>query len=310
MRIIRGVKNLSETFPDPVLTIGNFDGVHLGHQAILRKVVERARAINGTSIAFTFEPHPLKVLYPERAPKLLNTFHGKMRLFEAAGIQIVICANFTRAFAGQDPEGFARDVLSRKIGAKEVYVGYDYAFGRGREGSIDLLKSMGRTYGFDVGVVEAVEVKGAVVSSSTIRDLIAGGSVAEAARFLGRPYSIQGVVIPGSQRGHTLGFPTANLRTPNELIPGYGVYAVRAEVDGQWLKGVASIGVRPTFGGGPVSIEVYLFDFHEDIYGRRLDLSFVERLRGEEKFADVEALVRQMRKDVERAKRILANLPE
>jgi riboflavin kinase/FMN adenylyltransferase len=310
MRIIRGVKNLTETFPKPVLTIGNFDGVHLGHQAILRKVVERARAINGTSIAFTFEPHPLKVLAPERSPKLLNTFHGKMRLFEAAGIQVVICASFTRAFAGQDPEAFARDVLHKKIGAREVYVGYDYAFGRGREGSIDFLKKMGLAYGFEVGVVEAFEADGVVVSSSLVRDLVSAGSMAEAARFLGRHYSIEGVVVPGSHRGRTLGFPTANLRTPNELIPGYGVYAVRAAVDGQWLKGVASIGVRPTFGGGPVSIEVYLFEFNEDIYGRHLDLSFVARLRGEEKFPDAESLVRQMYKDAEQAKKVLANLPE
>ncbi len=310
MRIIRGVKNLSETFPNPVLTIGNFDGVHLGHQAILRKVVERARAVNGTSIAFTFEPHPLKVLAPERSPKLLNTFHGKMRLFEAAGIQVVICASFTRAFAGQDPEAFARDVLHKKIGAREVYVGYDYAFGRGREGSIDFLKKMGQTYGFEVGVVDAVEVGGVVVSSSLVRDLVSAGSMAEAARFLGRHYSIEGVVVTGSHRGHTLGFPTANLRTPNELLPGYGVYAVLADVDCRKMKGVASIGVRPTFGGGPVSIEVYLFEFHEDIYGRHLDLSFVDRLRGEEKFPDAESLVRQMHKDAEQAKRVLEGLPE
>lgn len=309
MRIIRGVKNLFETFPNPVLTIGNFDGVHLGHQAILRKVVDRATEINGTGIAFTFEPHPLKVLAPERSPKLLNTFHGKIRLFDAAGIQVVICASFTRAFAGQDPEAFARDVLHKKIGAKEVYVGYDYAFGRGREGGIDFLKKMGLAYGFDVGVVDAVEVDGVVVSSSLIRDLVSAGSVAEAARFLGRRYSIEGVVVPGSHRGQTLGFPTANLRTLNELIPGHGVYAVLAEVDCRRLQGVASIGVRPTFGGGPVSIEVYLFGFHEDIYGRHVDVSFVERLRGEEKFPDVESLVRQMQKDTEQAKKVLENLP-
>ena len=171
MRIIKGIKSLTETFSSPVLTIGNFDGVHLGHQAILRTVVERARAISGTSIAFTFDPHPLKVLAPERAPKLLNTPQGKRKLFAAAGIEVIICATFTRAFAGQDPEAFARDVLHKKIGVKEVYVGYDYAFGRGREGSIDFLKKMGQTYGFDVGVVDAVEVDGQVVSSSLVRAL-------------------------------------------------------------------------------------------------------------------------------------------
>ena len=171
MRIVRGIKNFTERLPNPVLTLGNFDGVHLGHQAIFRKVVERAREISGTSVSFTFEPHPLKVLSPDRSPQLLNTFHGKLRLFETAGIEVVICANFTRVFADQHPEDFAREVLHKQIGVKEVYVGYDYAFGKGREGSIESLKRMGQTHGFKVGVIEPVQVDGVVVSSSTIRDL-------------------------------------------------------------------------------------------------------------------------------------------
>ena len=159
MRIIRGIKNLTERLPNPVLTLGNFDGVHLGHQAIFRKVVERARELHGTSMAFTFEPHPLKVLAPERSPKLLNTFHSKMKLIEEAGIQVVVCADFNRRFADQNPEDFARDVLVNRIGVKEMYVGYDYAFGKGREGSIESLTSMGQAYGFLVGVVDAVQWK-------------------------------------------------------------------------------------------------------------------------------------------------------
>lgn len=308
MRIIRGVKNLTEVFPKPVLTLGNFDGVHLGHQAIFRKVVDRAREIGGTSIAFTFEPHPLKVLAPERSPRLLNTFHGKMKLVEATGIEVVVCANFTRSFADQHPEDFARDVLHAKVGVREVYVGYDYAFGRDREGSIEFLKGVGKSYGFEVGVVEAVSVDGQAVSSSLIRDCLSAGRVDEAVRFLGRYYTIEGKVIHGSHRGHTLGFPTANLHTANELLPEYGVYAVQAHVDHRRLDGVASIGVRPTFGGGPVSIEVYLFDFQEDIYGKHVDLSFVKRLRGEKKFANVDSLVNQMQKDVEEGKNVLKNL--
>ena len=308
MRIIRGVNNFNERLPGPVLTLGNFDGVHLGHQAIFRKVVERAQEIGGTSIAFTFEPHPLKVLAPERSPRLLNTFHGKMRLIEAAGIEVVICANFTREFADQNPEDFAREVLHTKIGVREVYVGYDYAFGKGREGSIESLKKTGQTYGFGVGVVDAVQVEGTAVSSSRIRDLIAAGRVDEAAKFLGRHYGIEGEVVHGSHRGHTLGFPTANINTAHELLPSFGVYAVLARVDGRTLEGVTSIGVRPTFGAGPVSIEVYLFDFNGDIYGKHMELSFVKRLRGEEKFPDVQSLIRQMQRDVEQAKEILGNL--
>ena len=308
MRIVRGVKNFTERLPNPVLTLGNFDGVHLGHQAIFRKVVERAREIGGTSVAFTFEPHPLKVLSPERSPQLLNTFHGKLRLFEAAGIEVVICANFTRVFADQHPEDFARDVLHKQIGVKEVYVGYDYAFGKGREGSIESLMRMGQTYGFKVGVIEPVQVDGVVVSSSAIRDLIAGGRIEEGNRLLGRHYTIEGEVVHGSHRGHALGFPTANIKSNNELIPAFGVYAVLARVEGRTLKGVASIGIRPTFDGGPVSTEVFLFEFSEDLYGKEMEVAFVKRLRGEEKFSDVEALVRQIQKDVQSAREALRAL--
>lgn len=305
MKIIRGVKNLNEEFPNPVVTLGNFDGVHLGHQAIFRKVVERAEAVNGTAVAFTFEPHPLKVLAPERSPKLLNTFHGKMKLIEAAGIDVVICADFDRTFAEQNPEEFARNILHGKIGACEVYVGYDYAFGKGRGGGVSLLRRMGESCGFSVGVVDAVQVDGRVVSSSLVRDLVSSGKVVEAARLLGRYYSIEGEVVAGSRRGRTLGFPTANIHTINEIIPPSGVYAVIAVLDKARLHGAASIGVRPTFGNGPVSIEVYLLDFRGDIYGRKMEIYFVERLRQEKKFPDAASLVRQMEKDVALTKEIL-----
>lgn len=305
MRIIRGIKSCCEKFPHPVLTLGNFDGVHLGHQAIFQKVVERAKAIKGTSIAFTFEPHPLKVIAPERSPKLLNTFHGKMKLIECAGIQIVVCAEFDREFADQHPEEFARRILVDGLGVREVYVGYDYAFGKGREGSIASLKEMGERYGFTVGVVDAVQVNGTVVSSSRVRDLVNEGRVDAAPLYLGRFYSIEGNVVHGASRGHTLGFPTANIQTVNELLPAYGVYAVRTLVGGRSLDGAASIGVRPTFGDGPVSIEVFLFDFDGDLYGKHVEVAFIKRLRGEEKFPDADALVNQMHKDVEQAKAAL-----
>jgi riboflavin kinase/FMN adenylyltransferase len=308
MRIVRGLKNFCERFPSPVLTLGNFDGVHLGHQAIFKKVTERSRQINGTSIVFTFEPHPLKVLAPERSPMMLNTFHGKMDLLAAAGIDIVICANFTRTFAEQHPEDFARDVLFKQIGVREVYVGYDYAFGKGREGSIESLKGMGRTFGFEVGVVEAVQVNNIVVSSSAIRDLISSGSVEEAAGLLGRRYAIEGEVVHGSHRGQALGFPTANIRIVNELIPAYGVYAVLAHVENQTVKGVASIGIRPTFDAGPVSVEVYLFDYNKVLYGKAMEVAFVKRLRGETKFVSADALVQQVRKDVHEAQLALQDL--
>ena len=228
-----------------------------------------------------------------------------MKLFAAAGLDIVICANFTRAFADQNPEDFAREVLHEKIGVSEVYVGYDYAFGKGREGSIESLKKMGQVYGFHVGVVEAVHLNGVVVSSSTIRDLISSGRVEEAAKLLDRFYSIEGEVVHGVHRGHTLGFPTANLRTANELLPAFGVYAVVVGIDNRSFKGVCSIGVRPTFDTGPVSIEVYLIEFQGGLYWQQMEVSFVQRLRGEEKFPDADALVRQIRQDVQNAELVL-----
>lgn len=305
MKIIRGLKNVSERFPNPVLTLGNFDGVHLGHQAIFKQVVERARKINGTSIVFTFEPHPLKVLAPERSPRLLNTFDGKMKLLSSAGIDVVVCAEFTRDFAEQDPEDFAQKILHKTIGVKEVYVGYDYAFGKSREGGVESLKKMGQACGFSVSVVEAVRVNDVVASSSAVRDYISAGSVEKAAELLGRNYSIEGKVVHGSHRGRDLGFPTANLNTPNELLPAYGVYAVYAAVDGRSFQGVASIGVRPTFEAGPLSVEVYLFDFEGNLYGKQMEVSFVSFLRTEQKFPDVLSLISQMRKDVEEAKKKL-----
>ena len=301
MRIIRGIKNYTEQLPNPVLTLGNFDGVHLGHQAIFRKVVDRAKEIQGTSIAFTFEPHPLKVLAPERSPRLLNTFHGKMQLFEEACIEVVVCAHFNRSFADQNPEDFARDVLHKLIGVREVYVGYDYAVGKGREGSIESLKRMGERYGFVVSVIEPVKAGGTVVSSSAVRDFLSQGRVEDAATLLGRHYLIEGEVVHGAHRGQGLGFPTANLKTANEMIPAFGVYAVVARVLGRAIKGVASIGIRPTFDSGPVSIEVYLFDVHEDLYGKPMEVSFIKRLRGEEKFSSADELIRQIRKDVQDA---------
>ena len=306
MRIIRGIKNTTEKFPNPVLTLGNFDGVHLGHQAIFKKVVDRAKETGGTAIAFTFEPHPLKVLAPERSPLLLNTFHGKMKLFEAAGIQVVICADFTQEFAQQNPGDFARSVLVEKIGVKEVYVGYDYAFGRGREGSIESLKAIGDELGFSVKAVDAVQVGGVVVSSSLVRDMVSSGRLEEVYPYLGRHYAIEGNVVHGESRGQALGFPTANIHSVNELLPAYGVYAVRVLVGGHHLDGVASIGVRPTFGSGPVSLEVFLFGYNGNLYGKHLEVAFIKRLRGEQKFPDADALVRQMHRDVEQAKEILA----
>ncbi|HLB25493.1 MAG TPA: riboflavin biosynthesis protein RibF, partial [Nitrospirota bacterium] len=248
MKIIRGLKDVSKNrLVKPVVTLGNFDGVHLGHQAIFKQVVARAVSEGGTSVAFTFEPHPLKVLAPQRSPRLLSTFREKMEQIEAAGMDAVICAHFTPAFASQNPEDFVRDVLVGAVGVRELFVGHDYAFGKDRRGDIPFLRESGARHGFGVHVIGPVKVEGIVVSSTKIRRLIMDGEVCLASKLLGRPYSIEGTVIQGHSRGRSLGFPTANITTPNELPPKEGVYAVTIQVEGREYKGAANIGRNPTF---------------------------------------------------------------
>ncbi len=306
MKIIRGLKDIKKSpLKDPVVTLGNFDGVHLGHQAIFKQVVAWALDTGGTSATFTFEPHPLKVLAPHRSPKLLCTFREKMEQIEASGMDVVICANFTPEFASQQPEDFVKEVLVDTLGTKALFVGYDYAFGKNRAGNIDFLRESGARYGFDLHVIGPVKIEGITVSSTKIRQLIMDGEVCLASKLLGRPYSIEGTVIPGHSRGRKLGFPTANLTTPNELPPREGVYAVTILCEDRELKGIANIGKNPTFGDSEASYEVHIFDFDEDLYGKFLKMKFIKRVRDEVKFKSVDELVAQIRKDVETVKTIL-----
>ncbi len=306
MKIIRSLGDVSRSgLSNPVLTLGNFDGVHLGHQAIFKQVVARALETGGSSAAFTFEPHPLKVLAPHRSPKLLSTFREKMERIEAEGMDAVICAKFTPEFASQNPEDFVRDVLAGAIGAKAVYVGHDYAFGKDRQGDINFLREAGKRYGFEVHVVGPVKVEGIIVSSTKIRQLIMDGEVCLASKLLGRPYSIEGTVISGHSRGREIGFPTANITTPNELAPKEGVYAVTLEVEGKLYKGAANIGSNPTFGDSSVSYEAHLFDFTGDLYGKFLKMKFIKRVRDEFKFKSTEELKEQIRKDLELVRSVL-----
>lgn len=306
MKIVRGLKDIKKSpLKDPVVTLGNFDGVHLGHQAIFKQVVAWALDTGGTSATFTFEPHPLKVLAPHRSPKLLCTFREKMEQIEASGMDVVICANFTPEFASQQPEDFVKEVLVDTLRTKALFVGYDYAFGKNRAGNIDFLREAGARYGFDVHVIGPVKIEGITVSSTKIRQLIMDGEVCLASKLLGRPYSIEGTVIPGHSRGRKLGFPTANLTTPNELPPREGVYAVTLLVEGRELKGIANIGKNPTFGDSEASYEVHIFEFDEDLYGKFLKMKFIKRVRDEVKFKSVDELVAQIKKDVETVKTIL-----
>jgi len=266
MQIIRGTKHIPDPGPYPVMSIGNFDGAHLGHQIIFRRVAEIARENNGTGIVFTFEPHPLKILAPEKAPPLLNSFRKKMELIEMCGIDQVICADFNQSFADQQPREFAENILVGKINVKEIVVGYDYAFGRGREGTIAYLKKMGEEFHFKVHVIDPVEFDGHRVSSSYVRELLEEGDVVRARDFMGRYYSIQGPVVHGHKTGRGIGFPTANIDTSKVQIPGTGVYAVYVTSEGQVYSGVVNIGFNPTFNRDRLSVEVHIFDFGDSVF--------------------------------------------
>jgi riboflavin kinase/FMN adenylyltransferase len=305
MIIIRGTKNIVENFPYPVVAIGNFDGAHLGHQIIFRRVAEIANKNNGTGIVLTFEPHPLKILAPDKAPPLLTTFRKKVELIEQCGIDRVICAEFNRQFADQAPREFAENILAGKICVKEVVVGFDYAFGRGREGTITYLKKMGEELGFQVHIIQPVKIEDHLISSSHVRNLIEDGEVDKASKFLGRPYSINGPVVSGYKTGASIGFPTANIDTSRVQTPGTGVYAVRIIHEETSLDGVANIGFNPTFDRDRLSVEVHIFDFDEKLYGQEIEVVFVQRIRSEIKFESADKLVIQIKKDITAAKTIL-----
>jgi len=292
-----------------VVTLGNFDGLHIGHQVLIRNVVERAREIGGTSIVFTFHPHPLKVLSPKTCPPLISSYEEKIALFEEMGLDMLLMIPFTREIAEMDAWDFAEKVLSRTLNASEVFVGFNYRFGRNREGSVTRLREFGEKLGFRVREVREVTVDDEVVSSTKIRDLLKAGNVEHAARLLGRPYAITGRVVQGDRRGRTLGFPTANVDPIHEIMPYPGVYAVRVFVDGRQYNGVANAGFRPTFDKRDLCLEVHILDFSGDIYGREITLFLVSKIRAEKRFESLEALKAQIEKDVVEGRRRLATMP-
>lgn len=299
MKIISANRKIPK-FPYPVVALGNFDGLHLGHQAIIGQVIERAKELKGTGMVFTLEPHPLKVLAPEHMPKLLTNFNEKTALLEALGIQVVICAKFTKPFSKQTPLQFVKKYLRRAIKAKEVFAGYDFAFGKDREGRATDLKKIGDEMGFQVEIIGPVMKDGVIVSSSRIREYLQAGRVAEAARLLGRPYSIQGKVRGGIGRGRKLGFPTANFFPPQEeAVPGDGVYITEAMLGTNPIPAVTYIGTQPTFGRHPRSVEVHLLNSKKNLYGKTIRVVFFEWLRGEKTFGSKPELITQIQRDVQ-----------
>jgi riboflavin kinase/FMN adenylyltransferase len=315
LRVVAGSEALPGPLRHAVVTVGNFDGLHVGHREILRIVTERARLRSGESAVYTFEPHPRKVLRPGAAPKLLTTLEQKLELIEEAGVDVAVVERFDLEFARRSAIEFVRDVLYARLRPEEVYVGYDFRFGHDREGSMRTLTELGPHLGFAVTIVPEVTVGGRDVNSTRIRELLEAGQVEEARVLLGRPYRVRGRVVEGDRRGRTLGFPTVNLEAENEVLPAEGVYAGRLRVlrgapagaDAE-LPAVVNVGRRPTFKGdaAPVLAEAHVIDWSGDLYGERVELGFVHRLREERRFPDVEALRRQIAADRDAARRRLA----
>ncbi len=309
MLLITDLNKITTKLTNSIITLGNFDGLHLGHQALIRMVIGRAKEVGGLSLVVTFRPHPLKILAPEKCPPLISIYEEKIKLFEKLGIDVLVKIPFTLSFSSMTPRDFVKNVLCDQLGAKEIFVGYNYRFGKGREGNIQMLRELGKEFGFVVREIEQVSLDGEVISSTRIRGFLKDGDVEHAARLLGRDYAITGVVVKGDGRGKTLGFPTANIASKHAIVPSDGVYAVRLSARDKCYDGVANIGLRPTFAKKELAIEVHVFDFDEDLYGEEISIYFIKKIREERKFENIEALIGQINSDIKAAKEILASHP-
>lgn len=303
-RIFRKISDIP-SMDYPVFGLGNFDGFHIGHQAILGGVARRAKEKGGTSVALTFSPHPVRVLHPSRRLELLTSEEEKLELIAESGVDIVLSIPFTLAFAAQTPREFAAGFLTRDARVKEVFVGPNYGFGRDRSGNVETLRALGGEFGFDVHVVPAVMTSGQRVSSSLIRELVREGNMDAVIPMLGRPYRLEGKVIEGENRGRALGYPTANLSPEDKVIPLDGVYAITGSLDGKPIPGIAYIGTQPTFEKRKRQLEVHLYDFSGKLYGQNLRVHFYGKVRGEMKFSGRNELVARIGQDIVRGKEIL-----
>ncbi len=305
MHIISGTDIYDKILDASIITVGNFDGVHRGHAEIFAHLKRRSSACCIPSVVVTFEPHPLKILLPEFAPSMITTFNQKVALIEDSGIDYLVVVPFTEEFSRLSASDFVLTVLCAPLGMQHIIIGHDYAFGRGREGNFSTLEQMGALNGFTLEDLPPIGEDGVVYSSSLAREAISSGNMAAATRILGRCYQISGRVVHGRQVGSSLGFPTANICTVNELLPADGVYAVRVEVDGQYINGACNIGCNPTFDGNLRSVEVFLLDFSRQIYEHSVEMHFVQRLRSELRFSNAAELKDQITLDVATARLIL-----
>jgi len=308
MRVFSQIDDAAPSLAASVVTIGNFDGVHLGHQALISRLVEEARGRNEVSVALTFEPHPLKVLAPERAPRLILAAEDKIEIFQNLGVDVLVNQRFDASFASLDAETFVRQFVVDRLKAKKIWVGRDLRFGQGRKGSVEQLIDWGPKWGFEVSIVEPILLNSVRVSSSHIRRLVEEGRVDEASKSLGRYHFVSGTVVDGNRRGRGLGFPTANIASRTEVIPRDGIYATLFCIGHEQWQSVSSIGVNPTFGDGPRTLESHVLDFDRDIYGHTVKVAFLKKLRDEKKFADVAGLIAQMREDARSARAVFESL--
>jgi riboflavin kinase / FMN adenylyltransferase len=309
MKVVHRLEDLNPEYPSPFATIGNFDGVHLGHQNLIRDLVNRAARFDGTPAVLTFHPHPLQVLAPNNAPLQIQTLDQRLVTIGSLGISLVVIIPFDMQLAQTSARDFAVKILWEKLRPKEIHVGPNFAFGHRRQGSFNLLKEIGEEMGFLAAKIHQIQFRGNRVSSTAIRQALISGQVGLARRLLSRPFALDGTIIHGTGLGSRIDVPTANLSTDNELIPRRGVYVTMLSVDGQKYRGVTNIGIRPTInrdGNGTLSIETHLLDFDRDVYEKKATLEFLVRLRDERRFPGEEALVAQIRKDVLNARRYFA----
>jgi len=309
MKVFYGINQIKKKFKNPVIAIGVFDGLHRGHKQLIKRAVERAKAVSGTPIVITFDPHPIQVLKAGVPFPMLVSVPFRIKLIENMGVEVCLVSNFTKRFASISPEEFVCKYLFKKFHPKEIFVGYDFRFGKKREGELDIFHDLGNKYGFKVNVVKAVTCERKAISSTLIRNLISEGKLSRARRLLGHPVSIMETVSRGDARGATLGFPTANITPTCEVIPPRGVYAVNVLVGKKKFMGMANVGLRPSFNKteSHLNIEVHIFHFRKELYGQQIIVEFIKRIRNERIFNSSKALIGQLKKDKEKSQSILQN---
>ncbi len=307
MKVIEGIENVDEDYKNPCVALGTFDGIHFGHKKVIKQAIEKAKEIGGTSIVFTFSPHPLNIVTSTNGPKLVNTKEEKIHVLENMGLDVLVFANFTIEFSELHPEEFIKNILLGILGVKELYVGFNYTFGKGGIGNTEYLSALSNKYGININVIPPVKLDNKIVSSTLIRKLVTKGRLSEVKKYLGDYYVISGKIIHGKKLGTKLGFPTANLKIANKVYPPFGVYGVKVCIKGDSNEyyGIMNIGVNPTLKVGEHSIEVHIFEFDKNIYNKKIIIKVIEFLRKERKFENKDELIKQIEIDIEKWKSII-----